>query len=190
MSSGRPLDVAAVVPEQLLTYAWLLARSGHLDAAARTAEVALAARDDHRLDESIAPELVTSAEARVRDESASWPQTTDHDRLEAVFAELRRREVLVLEQVDDHWTATAELQRRADQGQPASGIVWFTAPDVWHAVLHGMLELNLWHGTGANAAPGDALLDDVLDVLREHALPAHYDEGRVEVACSWQRRIG
>ena len=190
MSSGRPLDVAAVVPEQLLTYAWLLARSGHLDAAARTAEVALAARDDHRLDESIAPELVTSAEARVRDESASWPQTTDHDRLEAVFAELRRREVLVLEQVDDHWTATAELQRRADQGQPASGIVWFTAPDVWHAVQHGMLELNLWHGTGANAAPGDALLDDVLDVLREHALPAHYDEGRVEVACSWQRRIG
>jgi hypothetical protein len=189
VTPGRPQDIAAV-PDELLTYAWLLARSGHLDAAAMTAEVAQAAREDHGVDELVAPRLVQQAQARVRAESATWPARTDHDRLEAVFAELRERDVLVLQHVDDHWTAATELSRRADQGHPAAGVVWFTAPDVWHAVQHGMLELNLWHGTGANAAPGDTLLDEVIDVLYRHALPAHYDEGRVEVACSWQRRQG
>lgn len=189
MSWALPKHDAEPVPDELATYAWLLARSGHLDAAAMTAEVAQAAREDHGVTATVAPRLVEQARDRVRDESAAWPTTTDHDRLESVFAELRERDVLVLQHVDDHWTAAAELRRRTDQGQPAAGAVWFTAPDVWHAVQHAMLEVNLWHGTGANAAPGDALLAEVLDVLDRHGLPAHYDEGRVEVACSWQRRV-
>ena len=188
MSSAQPRDDVQAVPDQLATYAWLLVRSGHLDAAGMTAEVAQAAREDHGVDESVAPRLLEQARNRVSEESAGWPSPTDHDRLESVFTELRERDVLVLQHVDDHWTAAAALRRRADQGDPAAGAVWFTAPDVWHAVQHAMLELNLWHGTGANAAPGDALLDEVLGVLDRHGLPAHYDEGRVEVACSWQRR--
>ncbi len=189
MRAARPQHDAGAVPDELATYAWLLVRSGHLDAAATTAEVAQAAREDHGVDGSVAVTLVEHARNRVREESTAWPTPTDHDRLESAFAELRDHDLLVLQHVDDHWTAAAALGRRADSGHPAAGAVWFTAPDVWHAVQHAMLELNLWHGTGANAAPGDALLDQVLEVLGRHGLPAHYDEGRVEVACSWQRRV-
>ncbi len=182
---------SAVTPAELTTYAWLLARSGHLDRPAMTAEVAQAATQDHGLADAdrLAPELVEQALGRVRSEQAAWPVPTDHDRLDAAFAELRAGGVLVLTSIDDHWTATAELDRCARAGQPAAGVVWCTAPDVWHAVQHGMLELNLWHADGANAAPGDPLLDLVLGVLHRHGLDAHFDEGRVEAACSWQRRI-
>jgi hypothetical protein len=52
-----------------------------------------------------------------------------------------------------------------------------------------MLEVNLWHGSTANAAPGDPLLDEVLGVLEKHGLAAHFDEGRIEVDAHWHRRI-
>ena len=51
-----------------------------------------------------------------------------------------------------------------------------------------MLEVNLWHGTTANAAPGDVLLDEVLATFSAAGLPARFDEGRIEVAAFWQRR--
>ena len=51
-----------------------------------------------------------------------------------------------------------------------------------------MLEVNLWHGTTANAAPGDALLTAVVSCFERHGLAAHFDEGRIEVAARWQRR--
>jgi hypothetical protein len=69
-------------------------------------------------------------------------------------------------------------------------VAWFTAPDVWHAVDHGMLELNVWHGDSANVAPGDPLLDLVVDTLARHGLAAHFDEGRIEISASWHRRAG
>jgi hypothetical protein len=49
--------------------------------------------------------------------------------------------------------------------------------------------VNLWHGTTANAAPGDALLGDVLAAFADAGLDAHFDEGRIEVAAHWHRRI-
>ena len=67
----------------------------------------------------------------------------------------------VLPGVEDHWAAKAELDRLAAAGATPRGIAWFTAADVWHAVDHGMLEVNLWHGSTANVAPGDALLTAV-----------------------------
>ncbi|HZG99288.1 MAG TPA: pyridoxal 5'-phosphate synthase lyase subunit PdxS, partial [Nocardioidaceae bacterium] len=59
MSSAQPRDDVQAVPDQLATYAWLLVRSGHLDAAGMTAEVAQAAREDHGVDES---EVLTPAD--------------------------------------------------------------------------------------------------------------------------------
>ena len=67
--------------------------------------------------------------------------------------------------------------------------MWFTPSDVWHAIDEGMLEVNLWHPTTANAAPGDELLDDVIVVLEKHGLESHFDEGRIEVTAFWQRRL-
>jgi hypothetical protein len=94
----------------------------------------------------------------------------------------------VLQGCDDHWAAKAVLDLRAAAGDPPRGVAWFTPPDVWHAVDEGMLEVNVWHGDTANAAPGDALLDDVIAAFGAQQLPAHFDEGRIEVSAHWQRR--
>jgi len=51
-----------------------------------------------------------------------------------------------------------------------------------------MLEVNVWHANTANVAPGDALLDLVVEAFAARGLHAHFDEGRVEVSAHWQRR--
>ena len=117
---------------------------------------------------------------------ARWPEVTDHDRLEAAFAECVEHGVPVLQGVADHWAATEHLD--ACDPKPR-GVLWFTQPDVWHAVDEGMLEVNLWHGTGANVAEGDHLLTAVLSCLQRHGLRARFDEGRIEVAAHWERRV-
>jgi hypothetical protein len=149
------------------------------------AEVAAVVAEDHPdLDvASTALAWIGEAEARWRADAATWPALTDHDRLQQALAELAGRQLLVLQGCADHWAA-----RDALTGTPSRGVLWFTPPDVWHALDEGMLELNLWHGTTANAAPGDALLDEVLATLHRHGLGAHFDEGRIEVAVRWRRR--
>lgn len=134
-----------------------------------------------------ARELVDEAAAELREEQDSWPATTDYDRLQAAFRALESSGLPVLQAIDDHWTAKAELDRRSGEGR---GIVWFTAPDVWHAVDHGMLEVNVWHADSANVAEGDALLDEVIAALAAEGLDAHFDEGRIEVTAHWHRRPG
>ena len=181
---------ASAAPDQLRDYARLLVRAGYGDAAALQAEVAEAARSDPGTadPEAVARELLAGALDQLRTEQGGWPAITDYDRFGAALEELTTRGVAVLGYVDDHWAAAAELESRDDRGERLTGIAWFTPPDVWHAVDHGMLELNLWHGDSANVAPGDELLADVLDVLARHGLQAHFDEGRIEVAVHWQRR--
>src|SRR5690606_7742592 len=114
-----------------------------------------------------------------------WPDPTDFDRLQAAFAALERAGFVVLQGCPDHWAAKQALEQR-----PARGAVWFTPPDVWHAIDEAMLEVNLWHPDTANAAPGDALLAEVLGALEAVGLAAHFDEGRIEVTARWQRRPG
>ena len=190
MRPARWRGAHRVGAEELRDYARVLVRAGYLDRGTAEAEVAAAAGQDHGVEnpEAEARTLVAWAVGELRADQVEWPATTDHDRLARAFEILRSRGVLVLEHVEDHWAATKELESRDDQGERVPGVVWFTPPDVWHAVQHRMLELNLWHGDTANAAPGDALLDEVLDVLHRQGLAAHFDEGRIEVTCSWQRR--
>lgn len=138
---------------------------------------------------ALAESWVAASLAELQADQAGWPDVTDHDRLRAAFADLESVGVVVLQGVEDHWVAKDALDERAATGSVPRGIAWFTPPDVWHAVDEGMLEVNLWHGSTANAAPGDALLDDVLSVLAGHGLAAHFDEGRIEVAAHWQRRV-
>ena len=136
--------------------------------------------------ESLARTWVAEARAELARDQADWPEVTDHDRLQAAFAELEQAGIVVLQACDDHWSAKAELDRRADS--PPRGIAWFTPSDVWHAIDEGMLEVNVWHATTANVAPGDALLDDVVAVFERQQLPAHFDEGRIEVSAHWLKR--
>ncbi|HET6625715.1 MAG TPA: hypothetical protein VFG63_04960 [Nocardioidaceae bacterium] len=126
--------------------------------------------------------------AELAADEATWPEVTDYDRIQSALSELAASDVVVLQGCDDHWAAKAVLDTRSAAGTPPRGIAWFTPSDVWHAIDEGMLEVNLWHGTTANVAPGDLLLDDVVAVFERHGLPAHFDEGRIEVSAHWQRR--
>ncbi|MDQ3616795.1 MAG: hypothetical protein M3393_09270 [Actinomycetota bacterium] len=139
--------------------------------------------------DELARSLVDEAREALVGEQDGWPEATDYDRLQTAFSELETLDIVVLQGVEDHWSAKAELERRGADGRLPAGVVWFTPPDVWHAIDEGMLEVNLWHASTANAAPGDELLDDTLTVFDKHGIPAHFDEGRVEVAARWQKRI-
>jgi hypothetical protein len=136
----------------------------------------------------LAHAMIEEFRAELAHDSRSWPEVTDYDRLQRAFAGIEALGVVVLQGCDDHWAAKAVLDLRAAAGDPPRGVAWFTPPDVWHAVDEGMLEVNVWHGDTANAAPGDTLLDDVIAVFGAQQLPAHFDEGRIEVSAHWQRR--
>ena len=173
------------------TRAWVadVVRSGLWPAAEVREQAVAAVRADHPdlPAEQTADGWIAEAEAAWAADAATWPGVTDHDRLLQAFAQLEELGIVVLQGVVDHWVARDELDRRTPK--PA-GIAWFTATDVWHAIDAGMLEVNLWHGTTANAAPGDALLDQALEAFSSAGLPAHFDEGRIEVTARWQRRPG
>jgi hypothetical protein len=136
--------------------------------------------------EAVARLWIGEFEDELRADAEGWPEETDYDRLQAALADLEKAGLLVLQGCEDHWAAKAALDARAED--PPRGVAWFTGPDVWHAIDEGMLEVNVWHADTANAAPGDALLDDVVATFAAHDLAAHFDEGRIEVGAHWQRR--
>jgi hypothetical protein len=177
--------------EQLRDFARLQVRAGLLDEHACHDEVAAALRAESKdLDADVlAHSWVAEERQHWLDDRAAWNRPTDHDRLLAAFGELTASGVVVLQGVEDHWTAKAELERLAAAAIPVEGVAWFTHPDVWHAIDHGMLEVNVWHADTANVAPGEPLLDLVIGCLERHGLSAHFDEGRIEVAAHWQRYV-
>lgn len=184
------LDKAGRI-EQLRTFARCQVWSGYRSDPEVRAEVydaALAEERDPARAQALTEEVLTVARRDLEVASATWPARSGFDRLQDAFVDLRAADVIVLEAVDDHWSANERLTRDRSAGHAPRGIAYFTHPDIWHAVEHGMLELNLWHGTSANVAPGDELLDLVLATLRRHGIEAIFDEGRIEATVSWQRR--
>lgn len=161
-------------------------RSGLLPAEATYAEVRDVIAVDHpALDAaSTAQEWIAGAREEWAADAAGWDDPTDYERLQAAFGELVRRDIAVLQGCADHWAAKDALA----SAPGLRGVAWFVPSDVWHAIDEAMLEVNLWHADTANAAPGDALLEEALGVFVDAGLPAHFDEGRIEVAARWQRR--
>ncbi len=177
--------------DQLKTFARVLVWSGYQSALETQAEVYAAVLDEEPepgTAERLTAEFLAQAEQDLAAAEQTWPERTGFDRLRAAFADLRGRDVVVLEACDDHWAANDVLSRAAAEGTVPLGIAYFTHADVWHAVEHQMLELNVWHGSTANVAPGDALLDLVQQTLAAHGLGSLFDEGRIEVSVPWERR--
>jgi hypothetical protein len=183
----------SLAEQHVREFARACVRAGLLSSDELHDEVVQAVRGElpERADEAddVATAWIDEAREELRVDQQSWPEATDHERLQSAFGELELADVVVLQGCEDHWAAKAVLDERAAAGDPPRGIAWFTPPDVWHAVDEGMLEVNLWHGTTANVAPGDELLDHVLGVLEKHGLDAHFDEGRIEVSAHWHKRI-
>ena len=175
--------------DELRDFARLQVRAGLLTPEQQYDEVSAAvAAEMPDTDASVlARAWLAAARKELEREQAEWPATTDHDRLEAAFAECEAHAVPVLRGVEDHWVAKRHLEGADPKPR---GVAWFTQPDVWHAIDEGMLEVNLWHGDTANVAPGDALLTAVLSCFERHGLRAHFDEGRIEVTAHWQHRAG
>jgi hypothetical protein len=147
------------------------------------AEVGVAADADR-----LTAEYLADADRAWREDAARWSSPTPYESLQEAFDDLRRSGVQVLEAVDDHWAAHDVLLALEDRGETPRGLAYFTHTDVWHAVEHEMLEVNLWHGNRANVADSDQLLTDVLEVFAAHGLEARFDEGRIEVTVAWRRR--
>jgi len=150
-------------------------------------EAALAEEGDAGRAAALTDELVADARDELAAACVGWTSPDSFGRLQQAIAQLRANGVVVLEAIDDHWTASATLERLASAGLVPAGIAYFTLPDVWHAVEHGMLEINVWHADTANTAPGDALLDLVLQTLRDNDIAAVFDEGRIEATLAWER---
>src|ERR687886_2444595 len=66
---------------------------------------------------------IAEAKAAWREDAATWPDVTDHDRLTRAFGLLEERAIVVLQGVPDHWVARDELERRTPK--PA-GVARFT----------------------------------------------------------------
>jgi hypothetical protein len=183
----------SLAEDQVRDFARAGVRAGLISSSELQDEVVRAVTEDLPARAAEAEELarvwVEEAREELRVEQQGWPEATDYERLQTVFDELEILDIVVLQACEDHWAAQRILDERQAAGRPPRGIAWFTPPDVWHAVDEGMLEVNLWHGTSANAAPGDELLDDALGVFEKHGLVAHFDEGRIEVDAHWHKRI-
>lgn len=173
---------------ELRAFARLQVRAGLLDDAGQLREVteAVAAEMPHTDPAILARAWIAAARKELVAEQATWPPTTDVDRLRTAFVECQQHGVKVLAGIDDHWAARKVLDEQGDQ---LRGVIWFVPMDVWHAVDTPMFEINLWHADGANAAEGDPLAESVIACLARHGLRARFDEGRIEVAARWQKRI-
>jgi hypothetical protein len=177
--------------DQVRAFAAMQLRSGYRtddEVRAEVHEAVLAEVGDRAEAARLTDEYLDEGERVWREDAAQWPARTQHDALMDAFAALRATGVMVLEAVDDHWAANDVLVALEERGESPRGLAYFTHTDVWHAVEHGMLEVNLWHGTRANVTDSDELLTDVLAIFDQHGLPAHFDEGRIEVTVAWQRR--
>lgn len=168
------------------TREWIrdVVRSGRVSGTELHRTVAEVVSADHpTLPADTATEWIAQATRDWTADAAGWPAVTDHDRLQQAFRTIEDSGVPVLQGCRDHWDAQRVLDERGSRA-----VLWFTESDVWHAIDEPMLEVNLWHADGANAAPGDGLLEELLGALHAHDLTAHFDEGRIEVTVLWQAR--
>ncbi len=189
MAIGSPDKIARL--DQLRNYARVQVWSGFRPLSDVETDVRDAVRDEVKDDAEatrLAGEFVADAQQSLQVAADQWPATTEFDRLQAALTQLEAAGVLVLQACEDHWAAQAMLQAVAAAGVRPRGIAYFTHTDVWHAVDHGMLEINVWHGNSANVAPGDDLLALVQETLAGYGIESLFDEGRIEATVTWQRR--
>jgi hypothetical protein len=169
-------------------YATTLVRSGFHD----RDEVLTAVLDSYEdeLSEADAEELVTRLwEARLA-EQATWPETTEADRLLAAFGTLDARGVVARPDFTC-CNNCGHTEIGAEAGDGARGYVFFHQQDTERAADGGGLYLSYGALTGGDA---EAIGREVVAALAAEGLPTEWDGTaghRILVSpLTWQLRLG
>jgi hypothetical protein len=128
-------------------------------------------------------------------EQASWPATTDCDRLDAAFAELDRTGIAARQHFSCCGTCGAheihdEMNQAEKAGTPPRGYTFFHIQDTEHAVAGESLYLS-YGAVDSDQTASVKIGHEVVGILGRHGLspswngkPAH----RIAVPLHWQRR--
>ncbi|MDT5025006.1 MAG: hypothetical protein QOE61_1432 [Micromonosporaceae bacterium] len=132
--------------------------------------------------------------AHVADQ-ASWPETTDCDRLDAAFAELDRAGIVARQHFSCCGTCGAhEIHDEMDQaekaGTPARGYTFFHVQDTEHAVGGNLLYLS-YGAVNRDKTASVAVGHEVVAMLGQHGLSPAWNgkhAHRIALPLTWQRR--
>ncbi len=126
---------------------------------------------------------------------ASWPQTTDCDRLDLAFAELENNGIICRQDFADCLTCGYaeiwdEVKKVKRTGKTVRGFTFFHQQDTEHAVLDGGIHLG--YGSLLDDEKADlAIAGEVVDALRRHGLRVEWADTikqRIGVQLDWKRR--
>lgn len=142
-----------------------------------------------------ATELAEDAVAAHRAEQATWPETTDCDRIDAAFAALEAAGIVARQHFSCCGTCGAkeirdEMDRVAKEGTPVRGYTFFHIQDTEHAVDGESLFLS-YGGVDADREAAVAIGHEVVATLREHGLHPAWNgrhANRIGLPVVWQRR--
>ncbi len=154
-------------------------------------------------DTTLAPEalraaagaLVEQAMAAQRADQATWPETTDCDRLDAAFAALDAAGVVARQHFSCCGTCGAteihdEMDQAAKDGATVRGYTFFHLQDTEHAVEGESLFLS-YGAVGADREEAVAIGHEVVAALRAHGLHPAWNgrhANRIGLPMVWQRR--
>jgi len=140
--------------------------------------------------------VAEAAEAHVRAQ-ATWPATTDCDRIAGAYAALEKRGILCGEHLgytqSDGRDLTRERREREERaGRKPRGYAFFYEQDVENAVEYGDLcfAFGRFEPDG-ELEPDEAIGREVAEALRAEGLTVRWDgdpEKRAEIAVLWQKR--
>lgn len=143
----------------------------------------------------LAREIMDQVMAEHAKDQASWPATTDCDRLDSAFAELERIGVVCRQNFTCCGTCGAaeiveEIDKATAAGQAVRGYCFYHSQDTDSATSGGGLYLN--YGSVAEGREAALLVaQQVVATLNRHGLKTRWNgtwETRIQITMNWQRR--
>jgi len=196
MSTPLPEGTAAALADCAadLVRAGFIPRDAIIELLAEEAEEELDLDDDADLTSALAP-IADRAINDLRAEQATWPETTDCDRLDIAFESLRAegyfaRHHYACCQTCGLFDMAIELDDAAMREQPAAGFVFYHEQDTELAVDG----YGLWLTYGSNDPGPDAHLAagrHIVESLGAHGLDVDWSgdlRQRIRVDLDWRRR--
>ncbi len=143
----------------------------------------------------ISRDVVAEAFRKQRLEQAAWPAVTDVDRLDKAFEALGNQGFVTRQNWDDctrcAWASISHAQDDwIESGNPYSGEVFYTQPDLTYVASDGALYLSFGGDVGGDEATAEAGRK-IAAALRAEGLNVEWDGNpgtRIVVRMDWQKR--